>query len=91
MHLLNMIALDLKMVKSGQELMLTFNSIPILNGIKLQISESLTHTLSIERLTLETVSNLVDGLTHLAGLIPVMMMIKLFFNSTPQSEDETAI
>jgi hypothetical protein len=58
------------------------------NGIKLQTLESLTHTLFIEKLMLEMVSNLEDGLTHSAGLIPVMMMTKLFFNSTNPSDNE---
>lgn len=77
----NIIALDLLMVPSGKVLMLSFNSIPISNGIKLQISESLTHTLSIERLTLVMVSNSVDGLTHSAGPTVVSMMIKYLFNT----------
>ena len=84
----NIIALDLLMVPSGKVLMLSFNSIPISNGIKLQISESLTHTLSIERLTLVMVSNSVDGLTHSAGLMLVRMMTKLFFKSTNPSDNE---
>ena len=92
MSLRNTKVLDSKMVKTGKAPTHTFNSIPISNGIKLQISESLIHTLSTENLTLEMVSNLVDGLIHSAGPILVMMMTKLFFNSTPQSEDnENAI
>ena len=77
--------------ENGKVLMLSSKLNPTSNGIKLQISESLTHTLSTERLTLEMVSNLVDGLIHFPGLMPVKMMIKLFFNSTPPLEDETAI
>ena len=50
------------------------------NGIKLQTLESLTHTLFIEKLMLEMDSNLVDGLIHSAGLIPVLMMIKYLFS-----------
>ena len=50
------------------------------NGIKLQTLESLTHTLFTEKLMLEMDSNLVDGLIHSAGLIPVLMMIKYLFN-----------
>ena len=46
------------------------------NGIKPQTMESLTHTLSIEKLMLEMDSSLEDGLTHLAGPTPVLMMIK---------------
>merc|ERR1712195_409609 len=91
LNLRNIRVLDLKMEKYGAEPMLSFNLIPTLNGIKLQISESLTHTLSTERLTPVMVSNSEDGLTHSAGLILVRMMIKLFFNSTPPSEDEIAI
>lgn len=79
---LNIKALDSRMLKvpSGRELMLTFNSIPILNGIKLQIMESLTHMLSIEKLMPVMVSNSEDGLIHSAGLTPVPMMIKFLFN-----------
>ena len=51
------------------------------NGIKLQTMASLTHTLFIEKLMQEMVSNLVDGLIHSAGLIPVLMMIKYLFNT----------
>ena len=79
------------MVPSGKVLMLTFNSILIFNGIKLQISENLTHTLSIERLTLVMVSNSVDGLTHSAGLMLVRMMTKLFFKSTKPLDNESVI
>ena len=65
-----------------------FTMMNLSNGIKLQISESLTHTLSIERLTLVMVSNSVDGLTHSAGLMLVRMMTKLFFKSTNPSDNE---
>ena len=46
--------------------------------------ESLTHTLSIERLTLAMDSNSEDGLTHSAGPTVVSMMIKYLFNTMNQ-------
>ena len=42
--------------------------------------ESLTHTLSIEKLTLAMDSNSEDGLPHSAGPTVVSMMIKYLFN-----------
>ena len=57
-----------------------FTTMNLSNGIKLQIMESLTHTQSIEKVTLATDSNSEDGLIHLAGLILVLMMIKYLLN-----------
>ena len=69
-------------LENSSKLMKIFTMKNSSNGIKLQISENLTHTLYIESLTPETDSNLEDGLIHLAGLIPVLMMIKYLLNLT---------